>query len=430
MQKSTQIVHSSNRDPIAEWLRVFSMTLGLPDAERRAIVDDLEDHLRARVDDLLILGATEHDAVQRAIAELGETAELAGRFRQAKHGQRRRQLMSWTAIGIAGIAVAVSSVGVFGPRGAGQAAAVQASAVTAEASVEGAQPDHYPDRPPIVFKGGFSVTLGDKSFEDIMTAAAERAGLRSSRLPEWPNKVRFNRAVAELPLAVRTPEGRVHMVSQTPGFVEERRQHVIEAGTIEDLLGSFEELDVGLGGLDYRVRDGELVLGSQQTLAAEESVSKAYDLTTLSLPGGDRMSGGQVHNLLSSHLSYQTSQEPGGYLTYTEAGDVVFIRATPNYHEALDEVLEPLRERRQAALQEEEAKRRERLAMLEAELVDLRAKHSDLRHRLRENQMRLDSPDAHKAAWRAQIIGEGELADLEGFIAAIRERIVDTKFAN
>ena len=103
-------VQPSARDPIAQWLDVFTRLLGLPGAERQSIRDELEDHLRNRVDDLMILGMTEYEAVQRAVAELGETADLAKRFKAARTSPHRRYLMTTAIAAVAGLAL---TLGVF-----------------------------------------------------------------------------------------------------------------------------------------------------------------------------------------------------------------------------------------------------------------------------------------------------------------------------
>ncbi|USN98438.1 MAG: hypothetical protein H6810_09700 [Phycisphaeraceae bacterium] len=93
----------SSRDPVERWLDVFIPMTGLPRARAEEIRAELEDHLRARVDDLMITGLGEPEAVQKAVAELGETAELARQFRTAL--KRRRPVMQTALVAAAGIAL-------------------------------------------------------------------------------------------------------------------------------------------------------------------------------------------------------------------------------------------------------------------------------------------------------------------------------------
>lgn len=111
--KSTESVSvkPSSRDPIVQWLDVFTSLLSLPPAEAERIRDELEDHLRTRVDDLLILGMTEPEAVQKAVTELGETAQLARNFKSVRTHSRRRIAMHTALFAAAGLALTVSVAG-------------------------------------------------------------------------------------------------------------------------------------------------------------------------------------------------------------------------------------------------------------------------------------------------------------------------------
>jgi hypothetical protein len=99
-------VAPSSRDGIERWLDVLTSMLKLPPGQRAQVRDELEDHLRSRVDDLLISGTSEPDAIRQAVSELGETAELASLISNARTQSRsRRHLMQFTlaAAAIAGM---------------------------------------------------------------------------------------------------------------------------------------------------------------------------------------------------------------------------------------------------------------------------------------------------------------------------------------
>ncbi|HHN77999.1 MAG TPA: hypothetical protein ENK11_04910, partial [Phycisphaerales bacterium] len=102
--RKSEPVHPSSRDPVGGWLDVFIPMLGLPRDRAEEIRAELEDHLRARVDDLMITGKSETEATQQAVAELGETAELARDFRSALK-PRRRMLMQTALITAVGASV-------------------------------------------------------------------------------------------------------------------------------------------------------------------------------------------------------------------------------------------------------------------------------------------------------------------------------------
>ena len=64
---------------ISGWLGVFATML--PRRQAESIREELETHLRDRVRDLMVGGLNESESTKRAIAELGEAAELAGKYR-------------------------------------------------------------------------------------------------------------------------------------------------------------------------------------------------------------------------------------------------------------------------------------------------------------------------------------------------------------
>jgi len=101
-QKTRIKIEPSSRDSISSWLDVLTSMLAVPDAQRAQVRDELEDHLRSRVDDLLIVGKPEPEAVQIAVAELGETAELAKLITHAHtRTNPRRKIMNATLIAAA-----------------------------------------------------------------------------------------------------------------------------------------------------------------------------------------------------------------------------------------------------------------------------------------------------------------------------------------
>ncbi len=85
---------------IESWLVVFGRLLQLPDATKQAIRDELDQHLRERVRDLVLAGTNETEALRLAIEELGSAADLAQRFKTANRPNRRRLIMHATIIGI------------------------------------------------------------------------------------------------------------------------------------------------------------------------------------------------------------------------------------------------------------------------------------------------------------------------------------------
>jgi len=96
------------KDSISSWLDVLTGMLAIPESQRTQVRDEFEDHLRSRIDDLLIVGKPEPEAIRIAIAELGETAELAkliSKAHQHAHPRRRTMNIAMITVAIAGLSI-------------------------------------------------------------------------------------------------------------------------------------------------------------------------------------------------------------------------------------------------------------------------------------------------------------------------------------
>ena len=100
---------------IAAWLHGLSRRMNVPASERRAVCDELDAHLRQRVQELMLCGQSEAKATAGAIEELGDADELARRYTQAYSYPRRRRIMQIGMFGIAGAAVVTAIVTFNGP---------------------------------------------------------------------------------------------------------------------------------------------------------------------------------------------------------------------------------------------------------------------------------------------------------------------------
>jgi hypothetical protein len=90
---------------------VLCRLLRLPRAETESIREELAEHLRERIRDLMVEGVGEEAAAGRAIAELGDAAALADRFRRAERGPQRRMIMNIAMVVVACGAVIGGAVG-------------------------------------------------------------------------------------------------------------------------------------------------------------------------------------------------------------------------------------------------------------------------------------------------------------------------------
>ncbi len=111
---------NTTSDSTKSWLDVLEKLLPMPDAERKAIRDELASHLRERVRDLTISGVSEHEAVRMAIAELGDAAELAKGYRNVKSGWPMWARSHAMKIAATSVVVAGLVVGGIALRGSGQ----------------------------------------------------------------------------------------------------------------------------------------------------------------------------------------------------------------------------------------------------------------------------------------------------------------------
>ena len=158
-----------NRSPdsIDRWLDVFVRLLRVPTHDAQRIRAELDDHLRARTHDLMVSGHTEPEAVRTAIAELGETAELARNFALARTSPRRRLVMQTAVLAVAGTAIAVGSAALLSSNAvpsSSQDAIAQAPVQPNETTDRGiaeAEPDPALFERDLVAHEGDFATLGD-----------------------------------------------------------------------------------------------------------------------------------------------------------------------------------------------------------------------------------------------------------------------------
>lgn len=149
----------STRDPIDAWLDVFIRLLGVGRGEAQTIRDELEDHLRSRVDDLTIIGVGEPDAIRRAISELGETAELAVRFRRSRRDQQRSWIMLGMTCSAAVAAIAISLVSLNSAQSPGQASLPAQSPVLVASEASASQPANTAPHDPLIHRYDISAIL-------------------------------------------------------------------------------------------------------------------------------------------------------------------------------------------------------------------------------------------------------------------------------
>ncbi|MFI4893609.1 MAG: permease prefix domain 1-containing protein [Phycisphaerales bacterium JB058] len=329
-------VKPSSRDPITQWLDVFTSLLSLPAGEVERIRDELEDHLRTRVDDLLILGMTEPEAVQKAVTELGETAQLAQNFKSVRIHSRRRIAMYTALFAAAGLALTVSVAGLL-PGG-------QASPVPASSAIVETQPEQAQDGSVL----GHDLpegTLGE-TLEMLAKAGDARLFVHWSSLE---------------PLGLDAD-------TEVPAIPAKG----LERTKVRQLINSALGLE-GLDELDARV-EGDLVeIGTVRYFDRIELVLREYDLTDLADPYTNALQTRDVLTPVYETVEPEIWQNNIGSLSFNHM--ILTVRAPERVQEEVGAYLERLRDRRAAAvsqLQRDQQKREHvQRARQEREFVEL-----------------------------------------------------------
>lgn len=156
----------SQTDSIDTWLAVLTRFLDVSAAQRDAIRDEIDAHLRERVRDLMITGRSEPEAINTAISELGEVADLARRFSHASKSRTRRTIMNAAVLAFGAISVATATVFIGGPQPTRSNVAIYESTPPAKANPNSALDDKTA-----------KVDFKADSLENVLRFLAASAGL-------------------------------------------------------------------------------------------------------------------------------------------------------------------------------------------------------------------------------------------------------------
>src|SRR5262245_3205531 len=97
------------------YLTHLSRSLRLSAAQRADIADELRDHFEERLEQLAAQGFTRDEAVQAALEDFGDAAELANHFTRVAHLQRRKLIMRYTFGSVAALAASFLAALAFWP---------------------------------------------------------------------------------------------------------------------------------------------------------------------------------------------------------------------------------------------------------------------------------------------------------------------------
>lgn len=354
-------VHPSTPDPVEAWLDVLVAMLSIPRPDRQRVRDELEDHLRSRIDDLLIHGLTEPQALQKAVAELGETADLACQLSQAhKPPRTRRYAMHALIIALAGTVVAL---GVNTMRPGAALPAAQVAAVEPE--------------PVGSAIAGEPIAVRDQTIAQVLEAF--RAQVERPVMIHWP-------MLANIGLEQETPL--------------EFDADPIPANLIIKLLAERTEQAVG-DSMQLLVTPELIEIGVRSQFDLRTMERKIYDTSPLALPEGFQVMTGMndtprqvfrqwegadaIAAVLWTHVSPGDWSQNGGVLaTHSAVGETLIITAPQRMHDQISALLSELRRERDAVVEQAVATARHRLESTRTQIADLEARSSGLIDRIAE----------------------------------------------
>lgn len=308
---------TSDSARIRSFFDVLERMVGLPEAARAEIREELEAHVRDRVRDLVLAGEDEDTAVQRALDELGEASALARRLRRAHTTPRRRLRMHIALFGIAGASL-VLSLGSLARTGGAPQQSGEPVPVLSGIPVIGHhfQPGSQPADAP-----RFEFQFSDAPLQNVLAAVAQAAGSRA--VVHW----------GELGL-------------QPGDKVTVELQRATVAGVLDSVNQSFELS--GYDALDVRVRDGIAEFAPKKVFDLRDREIRCYQLDEL--VDLDRYPGDEIPALLQSLVEVDAWVDHGGEIGEVhKIGDTLFIKAPPRMHEQVQWVLKHLARRAEAA---------------------------------------------------------------------------------
>ncbi len=349
MKRSKGINPPSNRDTIESWLDVLVSMLNLPPSQRDQVRDELEDHLRSRVDDLLIMGKPEPEAIQAAIHELGETAELAKLISSASRTRTpfRRFAMNATFFVLAG-SIMTASISMMMPTSTHNATntMIAHSGEAAPAPVNVADP-----------------------FESAMV------DVRNATFGELFDEIE---AHADRPLIIHWDMlEQFGFSSDTPINID---SNPINAKLVFTILAERTE-QVFYNSMAAFERPDRIEIGNRDQFDRRTREKRIYDLSVFTRPvmsdTSDRKSSMAIQNqhtvqrvmeLMHSHVSSRDWTSLGGSLaTSSVLNSTLVVTAPERMHEEIRVLLDELKAQHESQQREQGTQSREALDRIRAE---------------------------------------------------------------
>lgn len=350
-------------DSIDAWLTVLSTLMRGPRDEIDAVREELASHLRERVRDLMLSGASESDATSRAIGELGDAASLARRFQDAIVPSQRRSRMQIAVLTVSVAAAAFGGATLLRPSAPNAPdpshAAVRSLVTTAGAAAaacppgEGSEPAGIelaivPRLEPLTLGSTPTALLSPAIFtppgDDALSIAS---GIQTSPEPT----VTVEQLVKLLESGGQPVAVRWDLLEQSG---VSRDQHFASPGgpcSAADLLAALNNSQESGDLLGLRLRSGTLVLATNEYFDRQETSLITFDLSPViehrraasikEIDPAEIVT--EAKGLVESLVFPDTWVNNGGERASSRAfGARVFFEAPARYHPKIKWVLDQL----------------------------------------------------------------------------------------
>ncbi|MBL9002151.1 MAG: hypothetical protein JNK25_13545 [Phycisphaerae bacterium] len=274
----------------------------LPVSVRRECLDELEDHLRCRVNDLMLKGHSEQDAMRLACEELGDPAGIASGYRTELAKPRRRLAMNLSILGLSAAAL-VAGVTTLGTRPAPVPVSVFQAAVE-----------------PAEFLQAKVTTPKDATFAQLLESLGA------------PSKLTVEPVWSEFQAAGLSPESKL-------GFECSGLPVVTVLRNINDHLQEEQRFE-------FRVRDLRLIFAPTSFFDRTEQTLATYDLAGIVRARPDTSEAQVIEEailLLTALIEPNIWRHNGGDLGEINSfGTKLFVRAPRRIHRHVEWVLSEL----------------------------------------------------------------------------------------
>lgn len=357
------------------YLSLLSRLLRLKPAQMREISDELRDHLESRLEELAAQGVPRETAIQAALEEFGDAAELAQYFTHVTRLRRRRFVMRLTAGTVLAATASLLLVAAFSPMSAptGAIRIAQAQSRPAPAEIESSRlTQAATDETEAKLDQPITVQYVDVPLRDVLSSISEslqvdilvtartleNAGITGDMAKSLEikySKVTARTALelilAEWDLSFTVRDGLIHVIGR-----EDANELVVYP--IQDLIRSPEPPPAApAGGNPPRIMSGGAGSTTDSTgrlIPAAQAVSSAVGVAAAQFNAGmgDGAGGGglqtsytarTVSELVMTTIAPDTWESNGGRGTLIEYDGMLVVNQNPAVHSRIVKLLKMLR---------------------------------------------------------------------------------------